>query len=568
MKRILFCFVMLFCLLMSRFSVGTTETVSQEPKVMFQEKETEELEEIDVEQALKELICRYKTEREAIKDEETIEKYNDLIAAANRLLEQHIEQNKEKRKQVVRSQQMIYPVELMVAGATYFGFDLTAELMLHSTNMNTYVYSPIYGGRVIGSSTTRSIAFGTLISGSSVFDSTNTICEKDLCYSILHFGFTKTSVSSHSVCITDFYDFTPGQHEGWIENCILSMIAARNNGQVVEFPIEIQIDYDNVIQTSVVSETNTKWNIEITNNSNENKTVIYNKKLCYKNDARAWNNLVDINYLDLAANQTQLIEIEKNGNGDFVALSYLEGVFRLSTLVFELNEDDGYVSTEFFRTTRYQYENLENIGKDGNEWIIRVKNPSNSMIFYDYNQYMCNYDDARYWENLVNLTSVGLFANQTEIIRVAENGTATSIAIKTKYGNHQYIYTLFDLNVRSSMQVYKQTRDQCTYLTLVNNNKYNDTWYIKVYNFSSNTITIYYNQKLCFNSDARNWQNLNHIQTTTISPYTYTTIGVQENGLGTTAAVSYIKDGKRIISYAYQLNTDGTMIVSETYLEV
>lgn len=77
-------------------------------------------------------------------------------------------------------------------------------------------------------------------------------------------------------------------------------------------------------------------------------------------------------------------------------------------------------------------------------------------------------------------------------------------------------------------------------------------------NFSNKNkqIEVEYNEKMCFDADAKNWNKLNDIKPVTIKPYSYTKVSIKENWFATTIAVSYIKNDKRLISYANGLSNN------------
>ena len=86
-----------------------------------------------------------------------------------------------------------------------------------------------------------------------------------------------------------------------------------------------------------------------------------------------------------------------------------------------------------------------------------------------------------------------------------------------------------------------------------------NNWLINITNTSSHIRSVSYNTKMCNFSDARDWANLNDIETITINPYSTVTVNVAENWFATTIAVSYIYQLQRVITYADHLNINGTL---------
>ena len=65
--------------------------------------------------------------------------------------------------------------------------------------------------------------------------------------------------------------------------------------------------------------------------------------------------------------------------------------------------------------------------------------------------------------------------------------------------------------------------------------------------------------KMCFLTDAKNWTGLSNVKSITIPARTSTTVKISENWFATSIAVSYVKGGVRRITYADELNTNGSM---------
>ncbi len=91
------------------------------------------------------------------------------------------------------------------------------------------------------------------------------------------------------------------------------------------------------------------------------------------------------------------------------------------------------------------------------------------------------------------------------------------------------------------------------YLHLSIVSKQNSTWKIKITNNSSHKRTVSYNEKMCFDDDAKNWTKLKNIKTTTINAYSSETVSISENWFATTIAVSFETNEERLITYANNL---------------
>ena len=76
-----------------------------------------------------------------------------------------------------------------------------------------------------------------------------------------------------------------------------------------------------------------------------------------------------------------------------------------------------------------------------------------------------------------------------------------------------------------------------------------DTWQFRIYNTSNSAITLYYNTKLAFEGDARNWTGLKDITSKTINANSSTVVYVSKNVLADTATFSHVKNGRRYITF-------------------
>ncbi len=87
--------------------------------------------------------------------------------------------------------------------------------------------------------------------------------------------------------------------------------------------------------------------------------------------------------------------------------------------------------------------------------------------------------------------------------------------------------------------------------------KENGKWKIRVYNYTGSKVEMYYNSKLAFENDAKNWtglKNVNDSAPITIANGSYTTIYVGTNVFATTAAISHKIGSRRYVTYCYNLN--------------
>lgn len=81
-------------------------------------------------------------------------------------------------------------------------------------------------------------------------------------------------------------------------------------------------------------------------------------------------------------------------------------------------------------------------------------------------------------------------------------------------------------------------------------------WKIRIYNPNDASRIVHYNEKMCFEDDAKNWNKLFDLKTITIPANSYEDVEISENFFATHIAISYIL-AYRVVSYANELNTSG-----------
>ncbi|HHT67106.1 MAG TPA: hypothetical protein GX010_02640 [Erysipelotrichaceae bacterium] len=84
---------------------------------------------------------------------------------------------------------------------------------------------------------------------------------------------------------------------------------------------------------------------------------------------------------------------------------------------------------------------------------------------------------------------------------------------------------------------------------------------IRIINCSNFYISAYYNSKMCFENDAKNWVNLNDIHCTDIFSYSYVEVSISMNWFATHVTTSFclinLNRKERLITYANELSDTG-----------
>ena len=455
-------------------------------------------------------------------------------------------------------------------------YKLSAELLTHSYGLSEEdakdIYYPVYSNKVYSSNVLYNILNENQYKGKAnfpvyspfIFNETSRN-EEDLGFSIHKFDYFRDSLKTRKIKITDVYNF---DKEADTEIPVVDDLQRlfhdiEEAGIVKAYNIEIIVDLDNVLKLDVKNFENNNYYIDVTNIAPITRDVIFNKKLCNENDAINWTNLTDIDGITIKPKETKQIKIQQNGTSTHIALSFFETNERYITLTDEV-EVGGHLNIELNIVKRHKYNNLELIGKDNNAWILSVKNGSETRTL-EYNKKMCNESDAINWTNLKDLSSKRTLAPyKEEIIRIYENYYATHIALRLYSSSKEQRYYINNLNSDTTMNANYKTLNVYKYLEIEIDGKKDSTWKIMIKNPLSSPIEVFYNKKMCYADEAKKWDlnKLKDISSVIVPGNGYKVVDIQENWFATHIALSYIADGHRLITYANNLNADGTITIT------
>lgn len=452
-------------------------------------------------------------------------------------------------------------------GLVELGYDLSAELLIFAYSNkreNTLYANPVFGGRVMASQQFYDIAYGTGVSGSNEFGyaSDKSRNEKDLHFAIKKYSFEKECANNKKVRIIDVYDYHNNSSDGYpepIKSIIDQVKAAQNAGTIVKYNLNITIDAADFLKINLQGKKNGKWNVNLENLGSENIVAYYNSKMCNAPDAKLWEGLVNVEKITVPANGSVNVLIAGNGTATHITFSHVKGVRRFISCADELNDRGKSISNEGFYSSLKYYDNIYIERKNGNRWYFSVANLYSDDRILEYNTKMCTGSDAQNWTGLVDTDSFWLYKGYRTVVSVAENGFSTHAAISLKNDDVRNVYYINELNADGTMNVQRNTLYTNLRLSIVS--KQGSTWKIRIYNPSSNEVTVSYNEKMCNSGDAQNWTGLNNIVKIKIKAYSSETVSISENWWATTIAVSYEKGGYRVISYADGLNTNGNINV-------
>ena len=337
---------------------------------------------------------------------------------------------------------------------------------------------------------------------------------------------------------------------------------------VNEVPVYESYDAYNKMSVSVVGKNLSTWLIALRNTSGTRKEFSYFKTFTSYNNLTAWSDFNNtLGSVTLNNNETKILEIKKSDSEARVwfGISYLNGsnrnIFIGSNLSFSSPiESNGYTLDNSFKITI--------ISKSGTTWNLNITNNTGAARTIYYNSKMCFEGDAKNWDNLTDVSVLKIGNGANKNIQISENGMATSIGFCYINGNTRHIYYGTALSKTGGIICYRTSK------TIQRNVKSNigfgasiigkngSKWLISITNNTGASRSFDYNSKMCFESDARDWNNICDIKkspTVTNSTSLEDCIEISENGLAGTIAISYLDGNTRKIFYAYNLSTDCTL---------
>ena len=523
-------------------------------------------------------IERFNSELNETLDDKKKENLQSLISKTQYLLEKYYENKTINENEYSLFYVPVNPDDIEVvrlcsliaeaiAAFNTLGYLLSAELLTYAFNNNNEnnVYTPLYINRVYSSNKMYNILSGTKEKDIEIFEYNGCRNEKDLYFAIKHFEFRKTN---EMIYLTDKYDFDFCKDpQNPVDLVVNEVVKAQNKGIIVPFHIEACFNLTEPIKLTPISKSGNTWNIEIENMSNYSKRVFYNEKMCFENDARNWEGLTNIKLLELKPNSKALINVAENGFATHMTISFFKDNERIITFADEINLDSN-ISVEISKKQKHIYDNVLLIGKDEDNWILEITNNYDYGRSVEYNEKMCFENDAKNWDNLNNKKINYFYVGESLILRIKENGTAQFVAIRIMSETYEERIVLHNLNANGTMSVERIGKNLYKYLQVSISQKNGNKWEIFVTNMINEDIIVEYNEKMCFENDAKNWNNLNDIKSISLRKYGTAIISIQENWFATHIAISYCYNNRRLITYGKNLSTDGSIYILENYLEI
>lgn len=324
------------------------------------------------------------------------------------------------------------------------------------------------------------------------------------------------------------------------------------------------------IAVTILSKFGGKYAVRIRNNTGAARSFEYNSKMCFEGDAKNWTNLGDIKTTPVLPNGASiLVEISENVWATHLTISYdYYGTRR----VFYANQLNGSASTmnanaHSFSDPKYTKNNMtvSLLSKNGNMWTVKLINNTGSEREFYYNECLCFEGDAKNWKGIEHVCKTDpIRSGESVVLYIYENGTATDFTISYNDSGTRRIVYAHNLSTSHTMTAEGNTGTFYSYsnygmkISLLGKNK--GKWLVDLTNTSSVSQFYEFNEKMCFNNDAKNWTNLVDIVKTVDVPSGETlTLIIEENVFATSIAISCIDGNTRKIVYADNLSKSCSM---------
>lgn len=465
---------------------------------------------------------------------------------------------------------------IIVAAIAWFNasnYALSAELLTHAwENTSQDIYIPVNGSRVYSSPVTYEILKTTSLTEGIVYPIYTPLIlnntsrnEEDLGFSLHKVTYSRTSTTSKEIVISDVYDFDPSNTGIEILDSLVNIIdQAEELGLLTPYPVRITVDLSQSLRPQVLSMQNSTYTIRLYNYSDETIEMFYNKQMCNEGDAINWTGLTNIGYKNIPANSSTQVSVSTYGTATHIAFSYLKNGYRYITYADGVDVDDKDINVQVNKVM-YSLGTVSLLGKNGSDWLIKVRNTSNQIYSVQYNSKMCNGSDAQNWTHLNDVCSFNLTPGSETNITISENGFSAYIALRIVDDDYSTIYYANNLNSNCTMTLNQKTERAYKYLSITNQG-YSNGWKIRIYNPLNTSITVYYNSKMCNETDAKNWSGLKDVKSFTLAAGASVEKTIQENLFATSITISYIRNGERLITYANGLNSNGAISVMYNHI--
>ncbi len=201
---------------------------------------------------------------------------------------------------------------------------------------------------------------------------------------------------------------------------------------------------------SIIGKNGNTWKIKVFNFTQRDKTIQYNAKMCTLEDAKNWNGLQDIKSVFVEFYESAIIEITENSFAPAIAASFIASTVREIYYGTNLSPD---TTMTYESDWRQLYLNLENVGKSGSAWLIKITNTTTSTFTIEYNSKMCTESDGKNWTGLADIKKITLKGGESVTVKISERLFATSITASYVFDGVRYVSYANSLNTSGGIKV-------------------------------------------------------------------------------------------------------------------
>ena len=349
-----------------------------------------------------------------------------------------------------------------------------------------------------------------------------------------------------------------------MHKCILGLIDYNNSNS------GNNVEEKNNIKANIITKSNGKYLIRICNNTGFSTSIQYNSKMCFESDAKNWTNLEDIETTKvLPHGSSTIIEIEENGTATHITMSYGRNDLRKVFYANNLNETSLTMSSggNVINNPAINSNGMEIslLSKRNDVWSILLKNKTGEEREFCYNKNMCFEDDAKNWRNIRDVFKTDPVDNdESVILKVKEFVFATDITISYRSGGTRKIAYAHNLNTDHTISCFAYEVNFSYYerngmgIGLLGQSEGN--WLVDLTNITGESHSYEFNERMCFEGDAKNWVGLQDIiQTVEVRSGETITLVIKPNNYATDICISYVQENDRNIVYAHNLSANSTM---------
>ena len=206
---------------------------------------------------------------------------------------------------------------------------------------------------------------------------------------------------------------------------------------------------------------------------------------------------------------------------------------------------------------------------NGTENVPGVLPHNHDVVAYGY-QYLAPYSDGTSY-----LGYVAHYGWRADTIQVWANSAwfDSFVSLNIEHTHNYYTVGAIGSTGRTEYKCREcghrtDVKPDKVYLDISKVVKSDGKWNVTINNISDAEVTALYNGKMCFDTDAQNWTGLTDVSKITIPSRSSKVVTISGHLAANSIAVSYVKDGVRLITYANELTDSGGKRLRYSYITV